>query len=361
MTNANNSGVPGLILFLTLATAGIAAVCFLQKKREQKSGVHHQSIWITLPCTLVLVILAFTLPARISQFNDRYLLDRPHLASEETGEGGLTGSARLSLPEKLLLIKSGNYSSVSADEITGPILKEKGNSFQFTVTESNEVSLYDKKTDVNIAVNEAEEYGMEIDETWGDRLLDARGELVALQRAGGLPILWTDNRLTLIRASEEIYIDNDSQIAFSLYRMVLESDMCYIDLQADAQTGRLLSIGFQWSLGAPPSWGTNGANTFGDVWRSYWGMDSVNISWRENYIQNILVQTEEMTQSNSSSLAAVVFSYDRQTLEVPLYAQTLIKEQICVLQWNQVTVQQGNTHDKRMNEQATITYYNRSE
>ena len=70
---------------------------------------------VALPLTALLVVLAFFLPAQLSQWDDRALLDTPNIVREEEREL-FADSIRLTVPEKLLLLRSGDLSWLDLED-----------------------------------------------------------------------------------------------------------------------------------------------------------------------------------------------------------------------------------------------------
>ena len=66
--------------------------------------------------TLALVALAIFLPAKLSQWNDRLLLDEPHVLRQDAEREGFAESMQLSIGEKLLMTRSGSASVLRLEE-----------------------------------------------------------------------------------------------------------------------------------------------------------------------------------------------------------------------------------------------------
>ncbi len=291
----------------------------------------NRQLLLALPAALLLVAMATFLPERISLRGDHALFDTPHLIAEDTEGRDLSESVQLALPEKLLLLRSGSLStlSVGAVEFREDIFNVSTNETETLVNGQEAGERLAWWEEQGYAPEEAEDAAV-----WAGRLASVRRELLALQTAGALPALWdASSTLTLGNPTESIYVDNESKVAFSVYGMTLNCAPYSLQVRVDAQTGRVIAFGLWWEPGAKLNWGANGAASFGDAWRSYWGMDTVDSSWRSAYIQGILTQAEE-TANGDSSLGGVNFTYDGQSLEVLVYCQHLSKDRQCVLLWN---------------------------
>ena len=74
-----------------------------------------------LPATLALVLAAVYLPEQISRYQDRQLLDVPHIVREAEDRGELADSLRLAVPEKLMLLQEGklNFLPLTDESVSG--------------------------------------------------------------------------------------------------------------------------------------------------------------------------------------------------------------------------------------------------
>lgn len=81
-----------------------------------------------LPVTVLLVVLAFFLPAQLSQWNDQKLLDDPVVLPSTAGDlAGFAEGVSLTVPEKLLLLRSGRLSAMEIpQELEQPLIIQEG-------------------------------------------------------------------------------------------------------------------------------------------------------------------------------------------------------------------------------------------
>ena len=70
---------------------------------------------LAIALTALLMAAAFFLPAQLSHWNDRLLLDEPHIFQEEEREG-FARSVGLTVAEKVLLLRGGNLDSLNLTE-----------------------------------------------------------------------------------------------------------------------------------------------------------------------------------------------------------------------------------------------------
>ena len=282
-----------------------------------------------LPLTALLLVLAFFLPAQLSQWDDAKLLDTPHITRTEEREQ-FADSIRLTVAEKLLLLRCGNLNWLDLEEaVTGQL--------RIAIVDG-ETQVYPSLAPELMDVTEDEQAEAETSaQKWGGRLAAAQSELRALQRLGGLPSLWSDgDAVELTGHREVIYIDPESRVSFTLYYMDLSCAPYTVGLAMDAETGRILTLTLRWTLGSAPDWGSAGASGFGAAWRDYWGMDSVDAAWRSQYIQDNLTRTEDLlrTSGENASMTELSFTYDGQTLPVRLFCWAGGSSRLCSIQWN---------------------------
>ena len=232
------------------------------------------------------MVLAFFLPAQLSQWDDRALLDTPNIVREEEREL-FADSIRLTVPEKLLLLRSGDLSWLDLEDAGAGQVRVALVEGEAQISVSMEAELENAAADVQA---EAEKNAQK----WSARLSAAQSELRVLQRLGApCPLSWSDTDVVELTSQREvIYIDQESQVSFTLYYMELSCAPYTVSLAVDAETGRILILTLRWTRGSAPSWGINGAMNFGTAWRDYWGLDGVDASWRSQYIQSILENTE---------------------------------------------------------------------
>lgn len=250
--------------------------------------MNNKRFWAVLALAAVLVALAFFLPPQVSRWYDQQLMDEPKVTQVEDREG-LADSIRLTVAEKLMLLQSGNLS------------------FLALPGEEAEVRYIIKDGSGGVYISSEPEVDepIEGDEEWETRLTGVKRELLALQRTGGLPELWTeDTNPELISSGEMLYIDNNTQVSFLVYHMELSFS----------------------------SWGAAGAANFGSAWRDYWGMDSVDPSWNTPRINELLSSSPLTSNSEYSAAGEISFTYDGQTLRASLYGWCSGGN--CAVQWN---------------------------
>ena len=280
--------------------------------------MRHKRFWIAPVLTVALVALAFYLPPHVSQWYDEQIMDEPRITQGEEREG-LADSIRLTVAEKLLLLREGSLSFLALpgeeSEIRYILEDGKGNAYI-----SSEPVVGEDESNY---------------EEWAARLEGVKRELLALQRAGGLPELWSeDEEPELADSGEMLYIDNDTQVSFMACHMELTFPSCSLGLTVDGQSGKILSLSLRWLREAPPSWGAAGTAGFGGAWRDYWGMDSVDAGWNSPWINEILSSALALTSNSGDYSAAgeIGFTYDGQTFRAPLYGWG--SGSSCAIQWN---------------------------
>ncbi len=288
---------------------------------------------IALTVALLLVAAAFYLPSHISQVQDETLMNTLHITQLENSREGFSDSMRLSVPEKLLLLRNGDLSCV-----------EVGSRVNIRMAMTNgELSFYEsEEPTAEASVGGAQfETVEDLDaaaetQLWSSRVTEVMGELRGLQRIGALPILWTqEDTVELTGRREALYIDNVSQVSFTVYYMELNADPYSMGLTVDGQTDRILAFTLRWGAGnGPLNWGKEGAASFSTAWRDYWGMDQVD-QWYGEQRKTILEETDAMTNmyGGYSAMVDIGFSYDGQPIKIPLYSWATQKLG-CSLQWN---------------------------
>jgi len=283
--------------------------------------------YLAVAMTVLLVVLAFFLPAQFSQWNDSQLLDEPHILREAEEREGFAESIQLTVAEKILLLRSGSLTPLP--------LSDK-------VEQEIRVALVDEETVIYgseepSVPNAAAGTDGDISQEWAGRLERVQTEVRTLQTMGALPSLWSwsDNMVESSSLGQILYIDSETQVSFLIYHMELSCAPYSLALTVDAQSGKILSFSLRWAWGAPPDWGGRGASNFGNAWRDYWGMDSVSGAWYTDYIRAILVETESMMQINGeyNSNADLAFSYDGQELRIPL-SNWAGSKWGCGIRWN---------------------------
>lgn len=283
---------------------------------------------------VLLVAAAVFFPEKLSEWEDQNIFDTPHLIQELEGREEFSDSIRLTVPEKLLLLRGGGLSYLDVSASVASEIRLAIVDGEAVIYESAEPTLGNSAAAGGAAGEEAEAEAKE----WAARLESVRSELRALQLSGALPALWSEQEAVELAGYREVLaIDNETQIGFTLCYMYLAGAPYTMDLTVDAQTGKILAFTLRWSEGDSPSWGARGTANFGSVWRDYWGMDSVNAGWYSDYVKNILVDTETLVKLNGdyNANADVVFTYDGQQLRVPLACWGMVNSGWgCSIQWN---------------------------
>ena len=134
---------------------------------------------------------------------------------------------------------------------------------------------------------------------------------------------------------EALYIDNASQVSFTVYYMELNAEPYSMGLTVDGQTDRILAFTLRWGLGEGPlNWGVTGAASFSTAWRDYWGMDQVD-QWYGEQRKDILEGTDAAANlyGGYSAKVDVSFLYGGQSVKIPLYSWAALSRG-CSLQWN---------------------------
>ena len=275
-----------------------------------------------------LLAAAFFLPAALSQWGDRRLLDEPHITRQDEEREGFAESLQLSVAEKLFLLRSGSVISVALEDMETAAVYFKNQGGNITLESA---SLW--------ADGEEGAYELEENERkWNQRLARVRSELRGLQTAGALPYLWdSEDEVTCTAHHQTLYIDQESQLSFLAYDMSLSGPPYAMRVMVDAKTERILSFRLSWSKGQRPDWGFRGSARFGSAWRDYWGMDSVSSAWNSEYLRSLLdMPLEEFLRSGSyNANADIAFTYDGQTLRAPL-VNWVYSNSDGVLEWNLV-------------------------
>lgn len=258
--------------------------------------------------TVLLTAAAIFLPARLSLWNDRLLLDEPHILQEE--REGFGESVGLTVAEKVLLLRSGGLDSliVGGGEAVGA---------------QGESVLRQEKLD-------AEEQ-----RKLADRADAVQAEVRSLQVIGALPLIWDgESPVECVERSQILYVDRETQMSFLVYRMALSCPPYSLELSVDAQSGRALAFSLLWDRDSSLVW-PRGAGAFGGAWRDYWGMDSVSANWYNEYTRSILEDVEARIQINGeySLMGEVTLSYNSQPVRIPLLCWAYSGGR-CSLCWN---------------------------
>jgi len=271
-----------------------------------------------------LLAAAFFLPGVLFEWSDQRLLDDPHVTQQEQREG-FAESVQLSVAEKLMLLRAGGLSSMAlADmELAEVRYAAVGDSVE-TYVDWPDAAL------VNAAVAcELEESAQK----WSERLAHVQAELSILQMAGAMPCLWdAEDTVECAGGRQVLYIDGETQVSFLAYSMTLSCHPYTLNVTVDAKSGRILSFVLNWTNGSTPDWGFRGPVGFGSAWRDYWDMDSVSSGWNSDYIHNILEGQFLRANNSSNATADVAFTYDGQSLRIPLSSWTHSREG--ALLWN---------------------------
>lgn len=286
---------------------------------------------VALPLTVLLVVLAFFLPAYLSQLNDRSIIGK--IEVQQTAEDGenmeeLADSISLRIPEKMLLLRSGKLASMEIP--VGSERRETG--FTIEAETGNAMAYYSEE----LILAGAEDVADREEEAWNERLTAVLGELRGLQKIGALPNLLTEASAVEMTSRKQIwYMNEETTVGFLVNYMELSFPPYSMSLTVDDQTGKVMAFAVRWTKGSAPGWGIPGAANFGAAWRDYWGMDSINAAWYNDYTRGILVDTESMLRINGdyNSTAQLGFTYDGQDLWVPL-ASWAINNRGCSIQWN---------------------------
>ena len=271
----------------------------------------------------VLVAAAFFLPERLLIWGDRQRVDQLHVESQSEEREGFAESLQLTVPEKVMLLRSGNMTvmeldpAIQEDVIIGTYEAEGNNVYSFYRAPA---VLLEMETET------AEEDGYdEAAALWSGRLTAVRGELRSLQTLGGLPEVWTtEDPLACTNCADLLYLDPETRVSFQVYRITLIWQGYSMDLLVDLQSGRILSFSLVvWVQSQQPAWGFRGAAGFGGAWRDYWQMDSVSAGWYSDYVRGILENAAPSMINGGDYAAAdrITFLYDGLSLPVPLDCQ----------------------------------------
>lgn len=287
----------------------------------------------------VLVVLAFFLPEGLSTFHDRQLLDRPSIQVQDEAQESFAESLQLSVAEKVMLLRSGTLTvmELGQDWVEGGYNPPPALPADAEVTFSASVKETDAPPTLNVYVDGTVlAYDEEVSQLWKTRMEEVQLELRSLQAAGGMPELWSeDSDLFYTGYGDLLYMDPDTKMSFQVYRILLEGEFYALESQVDVQSGRILSFHLRWAKGGHPNWGLRGAANFGGVWRNYWGLDSVSSGWYSEYNRSILESTEETTRTdgNYSAHGQIAFTYDGQSLPIPLECEAYVGRS-CSINWN---------------------------
>lgn len=268
---------------------------------------------LAVAAVAVLVAGALFLPERLLVWGDGQLLDRLHMDAQDQAREGFGESLQLTVPEKLLLLRSGQLTAMNLEQ---------------------EIQLRAEGEDA--LTEELARYLQESEQLWTARVEALRGEISSLQTVGGLPEVWrAGSPPDFVARGEVLYLDPDTRMNFQTYEIDLYWEDCVMSLLADSQSGRILSFALHWNQGKQPNWGLRGSTGFGSAWRDYWGMDSVSAGWYSQRVRDILGNMEGQMPPGGeiSSFDQIAFQYDGQSLSIPLACQGVWSRSIS-LTWN---------------------------
>ena len=285
----------------------------------------------------VLLLAAFFLPEWLSSLHDRQLLDSPVILEDQRQEG-FAESMQLTVAEKLALLRSGTLTVMQlGQEVVVGLYSNAANGAQVEITTRVENKTVESEAVLQAYSAELEDYSQETEALWEARLTAAEAEVRTLQSLGGLPELWDwDGELDYTGYWEMLYMAPDTRMSFRVYRITLYGEPYTLDLMVDEQSGRILSFELQWTWGGAPNWGLRGASSFGGVWRSYWGMDTVSSGWYNGQIKNILENLVDSARSGGdySADGQIAFTYDGQSIPISLTCWALVVRRTYSLNWN---------------------------
>ncbi len=270
-----------------------------------------------------LMAAAFFLPEWLSRFHDRQLLDTPSIQTQDEEREGFAESVQLTVAEKVLLLRGGGLTGMelSRETVEGRVfVSSAGDSFEVTIITYTGDGATTPAPELS-ATQEQAAYSEEISQLWEARLASAWQEVRNLQALGGLPMLWDDKSdVTYTGYGERLYVDPDTRMNFQVYQLSLNCAPYSLRLTVDVQSERILSFELQWGRGGAPNWGFRGTSGFGGVWRNYWGLDSVDSGWYNDYIKNILGRSVNTpwAEGDYNANGQITFTYDGQSIPVPL-------------------------------------------
>ena len=259
--------------------------------------------FLAIALTFLLTAAAIFLPARLSQWNDRLLLDEPHILQEE--REGFGESVGLTVAEKVILLRTGGLDSL-------------------TVGDAEMRATYTGPGGENVdVILQQEKGGLDADEQrkLTERITAVQAEVRSLQVMGGLPLIWdTESSVECVDRSQILYVDRETQISFLVYRMTLNCPPYSLELSVDAQSGQVLAFSLFWGRDGSLTWGPRGSSAFGGAWRDYWGMDSVSAGWYNEHTRSILEDVELRMQINGeyNAVGEVAYAYSGQSIHIPL-------------------------------------------
>ena len=284
---------------------------------------------LTAAALALLVAAAFFLPEFLLNWEDRQLLNSLHMESQDEEREGFAESIQLTVPEKVMLLRSGGLTVM---ELNRAVVNIAGSG-------DGEAILYNASNDTSsgqMAPADEDRYAEETERLWEDRMISARTEIRTLQTMGGLPEIWkTDMPSDYTGHDDLLYLDQDSYMSFQVYQLTLHWENYSLDLLVDQQSERILSFALRWTRGTQPNWGPRGASSFGSAWRDYWKMDSVATGWYNEYSRSILEGVEAQVYNNSDYAAhdQITFMYDSQSIPISLDCQGSWSRNFSII-WN---------------------------
>lgn len=284
-----------------------------------------QKIW-AVAIVAALVAGAFFLPELLLSWEDSQSLDILRLESQDEDREGFAGSIQLTVPEKILLLRSGELTVMELDRMVMESAADGGGDrantvILFSASDGEREAPPELKAGTE---EEIDRYTEEARRVWEERLASVRGEVRSLQALGGLPEVWrSDGTPDYTGYGDLLYLDPDTYMSFQVYQMVLRWEDRSLDLLVDVQSGRILSFALRWTQSGQLNWGPRGASGFGSAWRDYWKMDSVSTSWYNEYTRSVLenVETQVFVNGDYAAHDQITFLYDSQSLAIPLDCQ----------------------------------------
>ena len=165
------------------------------------------------------------------------------MESQDEDREGFAESIQLTVPEKVMLLRSGSLTVMELDRIVMEGAADAG---------GGETALPPGPgTD---GTEELERYAREAEQLWEARTAAVRGEIRSLQTLGGLPELWiAGSPPEYAGRGDLLYLEPDSHMSFQVYRLSLYWEGCELDLLVDQQSGRILSFLLEWSRSERPA------------------------------------------------------------------------------------------------------------
>lgn len=284
----------------------------------------NRALLLALPLTLLLVAVAFFLPDQLSRWKDGTLLDKPQITESAGGEQSFANSIRLTLPEKLRLLRSGTLMPME--------IPEEEREIHLVVGANGSIFFSEAPSQEADGPGEADTSA----EANANPLLEKlRPELLALQKVGAMPLLWEEgSQVELYSSQEVLYIEMDTQVSFPVCYLELRSAPYSLSLTVDGQTGKILAFSLRWSQEGALRWEA-GTSNFSNAWKEYWDMDGVNSSYMSSqYLDGILGQQPQWETVPSTASTEVAFYYGDQVIRIPLLCRNGGDISGGSLQWN---------------------------